>query len=205
MTGKPLLLVDIDGVISLFGWRHDQRPDGLWTQVEGIAHLLSPTAARSLLDLMSDFDPVWCSGWEERANENLPHLLGLGPWPVLHFDRARGAGASSAGAIGAAGASLAGAIGAAGASLAGAIGAAGASLAGHWKLDAIDAYCGPERAVAWVDDVLDDACERWAADRVGPTLLVRTQPWEGLTAAQVLALRAWVQTLPTGQAGPASR
>jgi hypothetical protein len=183
MTGKPLLLVDIDGVISLFGWRHDQRPDGLWTQVEGIAHLLSPTAARSLLDLMSDFDPVWCSGWEERANENLPHLLGLGPWPVLHFDRARGAGAS----------------------LAGAIGAAGASLAGHWKLDAIDAYCGPERAVAWVDDVLDDACERWAADRVGPTLLVRTQPWEGLTAAQVLALRAWVQTLPTGQAGPASR
>jgi hypothetical protein len=162
MPGKPLLLVDVDGVISLFGFPHDTRPEGVWAQVEGIAHLLSTTAATSLLDLMSHFDPVWCTGWEERANENLPHLLGLGPWPVLRFDKDS---------------------------------RAGAGLAGHWKLDAIDAYCGPSRPVAWVDDVLDEACRRWAAARPGPTLLVPTVPAEGLTAVHAATLRAWARDL----------
>jgi hypothetical protein len=162
MTAKPLLLVDIDGVISLFGFPHHTRPDGVWTQIEGIAHLLSTTAATYLLDLMSDFEPVWCTGWEEKANENLPHLLGLGPWPVLHFDSAT---------------------------------RAGASLAGHWKLDAIDAYCGPGRPLAWVDDVLDEACERWAADRPGPTLLVPTSAAAGLTEAEARVLREWARGL----------
>jgi hypothetical protein len=31
---------------------------------------------------------VWASGWEERANEHLPHLLGLPPaLPFLRFSR----------------------------------------------------------------------------------------------------------------------
>jgi hypothetical protein len=162
MTERPLLLVDIDGVISLFGFPHNTRPEGVWTQVEGMAHLLSTTAATYLLDLMSDFDPVWCTGWEERANENLPHLLGLGPWPVLSFEKDS---------------------------------RAGASLAGHWKLGAIDAYCGADRAVAWVDDVLDEACRRWADARPGPTLLVPTLPAEGLTAVHAATLRAWARGL----------
>jgi hypothetical protein len=163
MTGKPLLLVDIDGVISLFGFPPDKRPDGLWTQVDGLAHCLSPTAATYLLDLMSDFEPVWCTGWEDRANENLPHLLGLGPWPVLHFDRHV---------------------------------RTGSSLAGHWKLGAIDAFCGPDRPVAWIDDVLDEPCERWAAARPGPTLLVPTVPSTGLTAVEATTLRDWARRLP---------
>jgi hypothetical protein len=162
MTEKPLLLVDIDGVLSLFGWPQGKRPDGLWTQIEGSPHLLSPTAATYLLDLMSVFEPVWCTGWEERANENLPQLLGLGPWPVLHFDRHV---------------------------------RTGSSLAGHWKLGAIDAFCGPDRPVAWVDDVLDEPCERWAAARPGPTLLVPTDPWEGLAARHAAALRAFAAAL----------
>ena len=34
---------------------------------------------------------VWASGWEERANDHLPHLLGLpGGMPFLRFDRAVG-------------------------------------------------------------------------------------------------------------------
>jgi hypothetical protein len=163
MRRKPALLVDVDGVISLFGFAPNDRPNGLWTQVEGFAHLLSPTAATHLLDLMSDFEPVWCTGWEERANENLPGLLGLGPWPVLHFDKGDAR--------------------------------AGASLAGHWKLAAIDAYCGPDRPVAWVDDVLDEPCDRWAAARPGPTLLVRTAPAAGLTHVEAERLRAWAAAL----------
>ena len=74
----------------MFGFTPETRPDGLWTQVDGVAHLLSTTAAAHLLDLMSDFEPAWCTGWEERATESLPHLLGLGPWPTLQFDRGSG-------------------------------------------------------------------------------------------------------------------
>ena len=34
---------------------------------------------------------VWCTGWEERANEHLPAALGLpGPLPYLSFDRSPG-------------------------------------------------------------------------------------------------------------------
>lgn len=33
---------------------------------------------------------MWASGWEERANEYLPHLLGLPELPHLRFERAVG-------------------------------------------------------------------------------------------------------------------
>lgn len=84
---KPLLLVDIDGVISLFGFSSDERPDGSWHVVEGIAHLLSATAVGHLHALADDFDLVWCSGWEERASEHLPALIGAPDLPHLSFDR----------------------------------------------------------------------------------------------------------------------
>jgi HAD domain in Swiss Army Knife RNA repair proteins len=70
---KPLLFVDIDGVLSLFGFQSDRRPQGLWLNVEGIVHLISASASEHLHRLAAPFDLVWCSGWEEKANE---HLLG---------------------------------------------------------------------------------------------------------------------------------
>src|SRR5205085_2344289 len=86
MTEKPLLLVDIDGVVSLFGFEPNMRPDGTWCQVDGIAHLLSSRAAEHLLELADAFEPAWCSGWEEKANEHLPHQLGLPTLPHLTFE-----------------------------------------------------------------------------------------------------------------------
>ena len=82
---KPLLFCDIDGVLSLFGFPADSVPEGTWAQVDGVAHLLSSRASRHLLDLAGHFDVMWCSGWEERANEHLPHVLGLGPYEHLSF------------------------------------------------------------------------------------------------------------------------
>jgi HAD domain in Swiss Army Knife RNA repair proteins len=70
---KPLLFVDIDGVLSLFGFQSDSRPHGDWLNVEGIVHLISASASEHLHRLADRFDLVWCSGWEEKANE---HLLG---------------------------------------------------------------------------------------------------------------------------------
>ena len=83
---RPLLLIDVDGVISLFGFDPTQPPPGSYTMVDGIAHLLSATAGDHLRRLGDSFEAVWCTGWEEKANEYLPHALGLaGPFPYLTF------------------------------------------------------------------------------------------------------------------------
>jgi len=88
MRTRPLLFVDVDGVISLFGFPVGARPDGRFEMVDGIAHYLSATAGEHLRRLASAFEPVWCTGWEEKANEYLPHALGLGePYPFLTFER----------------------------------------------------------------------------------------------------------------------
>lgn len=84
---KPVLLVDVDGVISLWGWASDERPEGTWHNVEGIGHFLSSTAAQHLHRLAEWFDPVWCTGWEERAAEHLPVLIGAPRLPHLSFER----------------------------------------------------------------------------------------------------------------------
>ena len=90
-SGKPLLLVDIDGVISLFGFDGAVRPEGSFHTIDGIPHFLSATAGEHLHTLSADFELAWCSGWEEKANDYLPLLLGLpGPLPFLSFDRSPG-------------------------------------------------------------------------------------------------------------------
>jgi hypothetical protein len=80
----PVLLVDVDGVISLFGFDHTDPPPGCPVLVDGIPHWLSAGAGARLERLSRTFECVWCTGWEERAEEYLPRLLGLpGGWPHL--------------------------------------------------------------------------------------------------------------------------
>jgi hypothetical protein len=161
-----LLLVDIDGVISLFGFDPAAPPPGRWLMVDGIAHLLSATAGEDLRRLAGVYDLAWCSGWEEKAEEYLPLALELAPGtPHLKF-----------------------------------AGSPGRTRA-HWKLEAIDAYAGRERPLAWIDDALDDGCRRWAHERPGPTLLVATDPAVGLTGANVDRLLAWAADLDTSSPG----
>jgi len=170
---RPLLMVDVDGVISLFarGW---DRGEGSFHSIEGIPHFLSATAAAHLLALADLYDLVWASGWEERADENLPHLLGLpAGLPFLRFQR----GPSTP--------------------RRGLQGAQAGSLEAHWKLSAIDAYAGP-RPLAWIDDALDDACERWASARPAPTLLVQTRPEHGLGEEEAALLTSWARSLQAG-------
>ena len=73
---RPLLLLDVDGVLSLFGFDPAAAPAGRFVSVDGIPHLLSLEAA-ALSALMRDYELVWCTGWEERADEHLPFVLGL--------------------------------------------------------------------------------------------------------------------------------
>jgi hypothetical protein len=192
-------MVDIDGVISLFGISKaaggpfglsgtPSRPFSAWAQpsgareaaanddrvgerdefagslhaIEGVPHLLSHAAAAHLLELREQFELVWASGWEEKADEHLPHLLGLpAGMPFLRFERdASGIGATRA----------------------------------HWKLAAIERHAGA-RALAWVDDCFDDACHEWATRRRAPTLLVQTTPARGLTARETSLLGRWARGL----------
>ena len=86
---KPLLFVDIDGVLSLFGFLSDSRPPGTWLNVDGVLHLISATASEHLQRLAVVYDLVWCSGWEEKANEHLPRALMLAEaLPFLAFSQA---------------------------------------------------------------------------------------------------------------------
>jgi HAD domain in Swiss Army Knife RNA repair proteins len=91
-NAKPLLFMDIDGVLSLFGFASDSRPAGTWLNVDGIVHLISATAAEHLQRLDAAYEVVWCSGWEDKANEHLVGALALGePLPYLTFPPGDGA------------------------------------------------------------------------------------------------------------------
>jgi hypothetical protein len=90
---RPLLAVDIDGVISLFGW--EERPEHSQIQlVDGVPHCISLICGERLLRLADNFELVWASGWEDKANFYLPQLLGLPELPHISFDvAARNGGA----------------------------------------------------------------------------------------------------------------
>jgi hypothetical protein len=155
---RPVLAVDVDGVISLFGFEGPiEELGGRFHLIDGMAHCISDVAGAQLLRLAEVYELVWATGWEGRANDHLPLILGLpGELPCLRFDgRAR-------------------------------FGTA------HWKLEAIDEYAGG-RALAWVDDSLDESCHAWAAAREAPTLLVPTESHIGITEAQTEALLSWAR------------
>jgi hypothetical protein len=169
MSRPPLLLIDVDGVISLFGFDPTRPPDGKLLLVDGIPHYLSTSVAELIKSLSTHFEMAWCSGWEDKADQYLPQALdvprGL---PHLSFDQPPGSPTrdQSPGA-----------------------------LARHWKLAAIDAYAGPDRPLAWIDDAFDDSCHSWARNRAAPTLLVTTEPAVGLTAGQAGELVSWARSL----------
>ncbi len=83
---KPLLAIDIDGVISLFGFDEDERPPGQFHLVDGLPHYLSRDAANRINRLLKTYEGVWASGWEDRANDHLPALLGVPSLPYITFD-----------------------------------------------------------------------------------------------------------------------
>ena len=90
--GRPILAVDVDGVISLFGFEGPlEEVGGRFHLIDGIAHCISDLAGPQLRRLGDVYELIWATGWEDRANDHLPLLLGLeGELPYLRFDdRAR--------------------------------------------------------------------------------------------------------------------
>lgn len=62
------------------------------------------------------------------------------------------------------------------------------------KVPAIDAVVG-NRPAAWIDDNHTSAGQRWAAERLAPTLLVSIDPAIGWTRADVDRVLDWLETL----------
>ena len=87
MSQPPVLAVDVDGVISLFGFDGPLADvPGRFHLIDGVAHCIADGAGPRLLRLAERYELVWATGWEERANEHLPLLLGLpADLPVLTF------------------------------------------------------------------------------------------------------------------------
>ena len=159
---RPILAVDIDGVISLFGFDQSLEPGrmkpgdapGEFHLIDGMLHCIAMDTGPRLERLGKTYELVWASGWEDRANDHLPNILGVPELPYLSFDgRAR-------------------------------FGTA------HWKLEALEEHSG-SRPLAWIDDSLDESCFDWAERREEPTLLVPTESDQGLLDAHVEALEAW--------------
>jgi hypothetical protein len=86
----PILAVDVDGVISLFGF--EQPPDASearYELVDGTMHCISLAAGGRLRRLAEHYELIWATGWEDKANYYLPLILGLPELPHLSFDNAR--------------------------------------------------------------------------------------------------------------------
>lgn len=77
-TDRPVLFVDVDGVISVFGFSPDEREmPGPLHWIDGVAHCIPEATGERLVRLSKRFELVWSTGWEHRANDHLPLVLGL--------------------------------------------------------------------------------------------------------------------------------
>jgi hypothetical protein len=86
---RPILAVDVDGVISLFGFDEPPgRAEAKFELIDGMVHCISLRAGERLLRLAEHYELVWATGWEDRANDYLPSILGLPQLPHLTFDGA---------------------------------------------------------------------------------------------------------------------
>ena len=85
---RPILALDVDGVISLFGFEGplDHVP-GRFHLIDGMAHCIPDGVGERVRQLAEVYEIVWATGWEDRANDMLPQILGLpDELPVLTFD-----------------------------------------------------------------------------------------------------------------------
>lgn len=150
---KPLLLLDVDGVLNPFA--AEACPEGYreYLFFEGEEPVrLCPVHGSWLAELAEHYELVWATGWEDEANEFLAPVLALPRLPVIRFPAVPFAPAE--------------------------------------KVPAIAAFVG-ELPVAWIDDAHTPEAHAWAAARTAPTLLVGTDPAQGLTQDMIGELVNW--------------
>ena len=74
---RPILALDVDGVISLFGFQGplDEAP-GTLHLIDGMAHCIPHGIGERLSRLADHYEIVWATGWEDRANDRFRRSWG---------------------------------------------------------------------------------------------------------------------------------
>jgi hypothetical protein len=190
VTQRPLLLLDIDGVLNAFGaWRlvpgptgRDGRyvpPDDGYRLVQANGwHLLIPTdAPRWVARLEAHLDIVWSTMWGSRAVEHFGPIAGFGTtWDWIDFTAHAGGSLGERWGVG----------------------------VGDHKHAGIVATAGT-RPAAVVDDDLAPITRLWASAREDegiPTMTVKPDPAVGLTGADVDALVEFALRVAGSASGP---
>lgn len=77
MAVKPLLFIDVDGVLSVYGFDGATRDPRDLYLVDGIPHHIPAAMGPRVNALLPHFESLWATGWGDRANDHLVHMLGL--------------------------------------------------------------------------------------------------------------------------------
>lgn len=177
---KPLLLVDVDGVLNSFGGPYGGQPapdgyalyqlrDGSFINTAGrpqadggLRVWLNPDHGWMLLEIADLVELAWCTAWRESANRYISPAIGLPELPVVPLPDGW------------------------------------QTLNEHrWKIPGVEEYaCG--RALAWFDDEFSVADDAWAAKRTAcgaPTLLAHIDPMDGLQQRDVDTVAEWAGRL----------
>lgn len=156
---RPILLLDVDGVLAPFTAAGGYRPVDLGDL--GVLALDLRANRRRLRELAAVCDIVWCTAREQDAAQIIGPAHGLSPdLPHVHFGTIRRPGEPIIVPANPAG--------------------------GSWKLPRVRAWAAESaagRAVLWLDDDLGEDVDAWAVERtraLAPTLAVRVNPEIGL-------------------------
>ncbi|WP_093258887.1 HAD domain-containing protein [Thermostaphylospora chromogena] len=170
MTERPLLLLDVDGVLNPLRrpsrdfQTHDCPVDGTLYRVH-----LNPKHGAELLLLAEEAgaELVWATTWEHAANEWIGPRIGLPELPVIEMPIIGGRLAGPAGEM--------------------------------FKTPHVAAYVAG-RPFVWFDDLTGDADEDYLRRHpgVGDFLLVRVDPRHGLLPQDLALAREWLTAAGKG-------